>query len=258
MGSYTAIAFLFHVAIAACDWTGWGIVVAIGISPKYHFGQWACFLTLWGQFTQAIFFTFSALIDLLYMSGNPRVRHMADFLRRHRDRYFTMCFGLANVIGTVFWLVLFPHAFKEILDNDFYLNFMAHGVTWVAVWIELFMSYHKYGSKILELVLLLGFGGAYMGWTQIAYAHNHVWPYFFMDKLTDVEYWVITAVIALYAVIMYFVGRAVSHFYWKRRADYTGQGNTAMMGMHVLHHGDPMTVNRQTVEWGNYGTLVEP
>jgi hypothetical protein len=241
------------------------ITAVDGVGPHYQWGKWSVFLTLWGQFTQANYFTFAVLVDLLYMSGNPRINHIAETLRRHRDRWFTLCFGLGNVIGTVFWCIIFPHSVAACTSSGFvfFLQFFAHGITTIAIWTELFVTYHKYGSKILEVILLLCFGAAYMGWTQVCYHFNHVWPYFFMDNLSDVVYWSLTGGIAIMAVIMYFLGRIITHFFWKSRQDYTGAGRSDVVGLHVLngdyYGGHGMNVHSgKTISYGTYGDVVEP
>lgn len=246
-----------HIALGACPLTaltvfhGFAALVDLGaFSVEAYYGTRPVlmkfagimsFLTLWGQLTQGLYFLFAFIVDLkvnrdlkdgwkwLHRSDSQSEtfvdRNLSDMGRTlvsHRDRFFTLAFVVGNMVGSGYWLLLFPH--KEVRE-DFLSDtrsivtcLLQHGFTWIVINTETFSTNHKYGTWWVELIIVYVYGVGYLGWNLLVHAEVGAWVYPSIQAGHDLEvnllmYGGLVILLGIY----YCVGRFVSHYYWGYR-----------------------------------------
>eukprot|EP01006_Ploeotia_vitrea_P012322 TRINITY_DN32702_c0_g1_i1.p1 TRINITY_DN32702_c0_g1~~TRINITY_DN32702_c0_g1_i1.p1 ORF type:complete len:283 (+),score=0.52 TRINITY_DN32702_c0_g1_i1:26-850(+) len=218
----------WHFFMAVIDLCAWSVQAAMG-TPDFRFGGWSCYLTLWGQFTQGMYFLLAFAVDGLWFYSQREA--LVGKLLPHRDAYFTLAFPVANLIGTVFWTVLFPVTglWKwniPGMPGSFWLTFLQHGLTWIAVWVELFLVYHQYANKWKEMATLIAYALAYLVWNLICRFKNGRFPYYFQDLLNAWQTPLFDVLILASIIGVYWLGRWLTARWWGkegRQVDYMGR-----------------------------------
>eukprot|EP01122_Echinamoeba_exundans_P005301 TRINITY_DN15464_c0_g1_i1.p1 TRINITY_DN15464_c0_g1~~TRINITY_DN15464_c0_g1_i1.p1 ORF type:complete len:269 (+),score=10.76 TRINITY_DN15464_c0_g1_i1:132-938(+) len=189
-------------------------------------------LTVWNLILHTLYFLMATVIDfinLLTCTPGPYYRIVLSKVglfwgrsskavhtlpgrsmwEQHRDRCFAIAFAVSNLVGILFWSLLFPGMKGKILVWDIW----THAATWASIWVELLLVLHVYRWKRLDIPLILVFCGSYLT-TNIVYWHTTgKWWYPFQERL---GLWAIAVYpgMILIAIIFYFIGRIISYYYW--------------------------------------------
>lgn len=182
------------------------------VQPNHQFGWHLQYLTMVGLVVISVFFAYSFLVHATLILS-PRSPKIGTLLLFHRDRYFAVEFALATLISCLFWTLVYP----SVSGFPFFDMFMQHGTTGIALWLELVIVPHLYGSILIELGLFIVFGLIYLVWNFLCFHENGEWVYPFQS---DIIHPVILAVasylgLLVVAILAYFLGRFLAYFRWR-------------------------------------------
>lgn len=233
----------FHAFVAVVD--GGAFTWSAIDSHHKQFGAIMDYLTVWGQLTQFLYFTFSLFVDLRVKRDLRDVtsfaptfasRDVTDIgyfrervlkeptqkLLEHRDRFFALVFVTGNAVGLGFWLLLFPH--KQVYGTfgdewqPTLSTLLAHGFTFVAIWCETLSTRHVYKERCKELTIVMVYGLAYLAWNLICYDENKafVYPVVQAGHSVGVDVVLYTG-LELFFGVLYFFGRWITGVWWTSR-----------------------------------------
>jgi hypothetical protein len=208
-------------------------------------------LTVWNLILHALYFFSATAIDfinLLTCTPGPYYRIVLSKVglvwgrsskavhtlpgrsmwEQHRDRCFAITFSVTNLVGILFWTLLFPGMKSkmyvlfiffiheiELLKSFCRLvwDIWTHAATWASIWVELLLVMHVYRWKRLDIPLILVFCGSYLTTNMVYWHTNGKWWYPFQERL---GLWAIGVYpgMVLIAFFFYYVGRAISYYYW--------------------------------------------
>lgn len=136
-----------------------------------------------------------------------------------------MVWAVGNIVGLVYWSVLFPAQVHDMKAGKFVDTLAAHGMTTAFAWSEMVCVAHPFDRPKVELPLIVGFALTYLAWNIYCESQNHHWAYpEFQAKLSMAipAYCGIT----VFGVGVYFGGRCLS-----RRLHAASREGSAVEGL---------------------------